>query len=748
MRSVLFFIVAVVAVAPYLGLAMYVLTQNPRRLISWVFGGFCLTFAGFYFTSLFLFPEGAAYSNAIPAALRWKMAAACFTPTFYLHLVSYYFPIRWRKRRRWILLPAYAISLALAGCALWGRWLIAGASYGANDAIINPLPGPLMTAFVAFFLLLAAGGLAGLVAGYRVALTTAVRNQIRHLLVPSGLLILGSFIVWFIILAGRPVGMPIEIGDSMLILAAFFFANTVLRYGSFIGTTLTWRNLFYAVPGAVLFMASLNLTLWLDLRLMQWTPFPLPVITGVYVLVVFASFPVIRRRVDQVFFRAEHQEDEIADHLVQSLLKSPASYDLVTELLDTLYTVMGARGAYIALPDADVTTGLLTVQFVRGEMAVQVGDEVKAPALTRLGPYPGRALLPYEQEQPGWQDVGLFCLLPTPRDRPVLIALSARRDGALYRPEEIARCTMLARPLVAAVHIMELREERNQYLSTARERERELQQLQKEVIATANQTLRAWDQTRPPLEIHLLGPLQVLVNGQAPRAAAWGSERTRVLLAYLLWKGPDGASRDEILEVLWPDRPPAEATNNLHVTLYRLRRLLEPGLKQGNLSRYIIHDGGRYRFNYGSAHWLDVSVFKLLLERGQLEDLKRAVDLYRGGYLEDTIFQLPAEAVADVLAMEKMYLQALRQIEAQVDDPHEKMIYLEKLLSIEPADFAARRQLVAVCLELGRPDLARRQVATWQEVIQQMGLEPEAEDLQTWQRVEGFNGEKRSEGSS
>ncbi len=217
------------------------------------------------------------------------MAAACFTPTFYLHLVSYYFPIRWRKRRRWILLPAYAISLALAGCALWGRWLIAGASYGANDAIINPLPGPLMTAFVAFFLLLAAGGLAGLVAGYRVALTTAVRNQIRHLLVPSGLLIPGSFIVWFIILAGRSVGMPIEIGDSMLILAAFFFANTVCGMalssvppspGAICFTLCRGRFVYgQPEPHAVAGPAADAVD-----------PFPLPVITGVYVLVVFASF--------------------------------------------------------------------------------------------------------------------------------------------------------------------------------------------------------------------------------------------------------------------------------------------------------------------------------------------------------------------------------------------------------------------------------------------------------------------------
>lgn len=744
MRAGLFFIIAAVAIATYLGLAVYVITQNPRRLISWVFGGFCLVFAGFYFGSLFLFPEAAGENDQTPAALRWRVAAACFAPTLYLHLVSYYFPIGWRKRRRWILIPAYLASLALAWAGLTGNLLIAGPRRLADDVILGLQPGPLMIAFAVLFLLLVSSGLAGLINGYRAALTASLRSQIRYLFVPTALLILGGFVNWFIVLTGRTDWLLPEIGDAMLILAAFFFANTILRYGSFIGTTLAWRNLFYATLGAVLFMATLNITLLLDLRLMRLTPFPLPAITSAYVLALIAGFPAIQRRVipwiDQAFFRTARQEDEIADRLVQSLLETPGPQDLVAELLDTLCTLMGARGGYLAWPDANTPPGSLTVQWVCGEIAIQRGGSVNLPAVDEPGSHTAHALLPHEQEQPGWQDVSLFCILATPRNKPVLIALSARRDGAHYKPEEMARCAVLARQLTAAVHIMELKEERNQHLTTARDRERELMQLQREVIATANQTLRAWDQTRPPLEIRLLGPLQVLVNGQIPAASAWGSERTRVLLAYLLWKGANGASRDEILEVLWPGRPPSEAANNFHVALYRLRRLLEPGLNQGNLSRYIIHDGGRYRFNYGSAHWLDTSVFKFLVESQRPADLRRAVELYRGAYLEDTIFQMPPEAVADVLAMEKLYLNALQQLVAQVEDPHEKMIYLEKMLAIEPADFAARRQLVAVCMELGRPDLARRQVTAWQEAVQQMGLEPDVQDLQTWLRVDRISG--------
>ncbi len=79
--------------------------------------------------------------------------------------------------------------------------------------------------------------------------------------------------------------------------------------------------------------------------------------------------------------------------------------------------------------------------------------------------------------------------------------------------------------------------------------------------------------------------------------------------------------------------------------------------------------------------------------------------------------------------------------------PAREDIYLEKLLSSSrPILRRGANWWLFAWNWAARP--GRRQVATWQEVIQQMGLEPEAEDLQTWQRVEGFNGEKRSEGSS
>lgn len=42
-REASFVLTVSVAIAVYLGLAVYVVTRNPRRSISWVFSGFSLT---------------------------------------------------------------------------------------------------------------------------------------------------------------------------------------------------------------------------------------------------------------------------------------------------------------------------------------------------------------------------------------------------------------------------------------------------------------------------------------------------------------------------------------------------------------------------------------------------------------------------------------------------------------------------------------------------------------------------------
>lgn len=118
-REALHMATASVAIVTFWSLAIYVVTRNPRRSISWVFAGFSLAAANHYLTGLFLYPRPGEYALVTPFPLRWKWVSAVFSATFYLHLTSFYFPPAWRRYRSWTLRLAYLISAALASAALF-----------------------------------------------------------------------------------------------------------------------------------------------------------------------------------------------------------------------------------------------------------------------------------------------------------------------------------------------------------------------------------------------------------------------------------------------------------------------------------------------------------------------------------------------------------------------------------------------------------------------------------------------------
>jgi hypothetical protein len=191
------------------------------------------------------------------------MGGCSFGPTFYFHLVSFYFPPAWRRYRLWALLLAYLFSAGLAVAALFTNLLVAGLLYRPPPHTIGPVPGPLMRLCAGFFALEVMVGIAGLIAGYRAALPF-FRRQITYLLTTAGLAFLSSVIGWSIILTKDSGQIPHELTDVLLILASFFYARAVLLYGSFVGRPLARRDLFYSTLAATAGLVTLYLTMTLD----------------------------------------------------------------------------------------------------------------------------------------------------------------------------------------------------------------------------------------------------------------------------------------------------------------------------------------------------------------------------------------------------------------------------------------------------------------------------------------------------
>ena len=365
-----------VGTAVYLTLAIYVVTQSPRQRISWVFGGFCVAVIwGFYLSSLFLLSGPEPLPSNTPPLVRWRHGLGTFVPTFFFHLLSYYFPPAWQKYRLWALRLAYFCGIGLMLAALFTDLLIAGVIYRPPPNIIGPKPGPLMAPYAGLFVIEVIIGLVGLILSYRAALSPSLRRQILYVLVPTGLAILTGIFAWIAILTQNTRQLLIALTHISLMMAAFFYARAVLLHGSFIGRPPIRRDLLYSAMGSAIGIIAIYSTVFLDRRLAEYTPFPLPLITSLLVIVTVVGFSAISRWVTVWLDKVVAPTGQLRRPLAHRLTETPAPDQLQAELLGALCRVLGVRGGYVAVSDPNLPADRLVVSVVQGDLPAQ-GDRI------------------------------------------------------------------------------------------------------------------------------------------------------------------------------------------------------------------------------------------------------------------------------------------------------------------------------------------------------------------------------------
>ena len=104
------------------------------------------------------------------------------------------------------------------------------------------------------------------------------------------------------------------------------------------------------------------------------------------------------------------------------------------------------------------------------------------------------------------------------------------------------------------------------------------------MAAAANKTTLV----RSSLKIYLLGSFRVAVHGTWIEQARWQRRKPRLLIKLLALQPLYQLHREQILECLWPEADPRSAAENLHKTIHLARRALEPGLKSGAGSHFVI----------------------------------------------------------------------------------------------------------------------------------------------------------------
>jgi DNA-binding SARP family transcriptional activator len=148
------------------------------------------------------------------------------------------------------------------------------------------------------------------------------------------------------------------------------------------------------------------------------------------------------------------------------------------------------------------------------------------------------------------------------------------------------------------------------------------------------------------LHIETLGSFDVS-HGDVPISdSVWKTQKNKTLFKILLTNRGHALNKEHLMDWLWPEMDPDAASRNLRVAISQVRQALEPHLRRGSQSRFLLTTESGYAWNNQADYWLDAAEFESLCSKfsvdaktedseRRISDAERAKALYRGDYLEE-----------------------------------------------------------------------------------------------------------------
>jgi len=237
------------------------------------------------------------------------------------------------------------------------------------------------------------------------------------------------------------------------------------------------------------------------------------------------------------------------------------------------------------------------------------------------------------------------------------------------------------------------------------------------------------------LEIAVLGPLELSVDGTTATAPELRRSRVRTLLALLVVHGT--LTRDLAIDLLWPDHGPASGARNLRVTLTYLRHLLEPERPSGEASFHLRGDANTITLH--PSDYLVVDLWEVRRLRGDADRSRARADIDRTIMLLDAATSKwrgdPLTDLADVVGQEhEVERVRLHQLESLLELSELRLVRgqaMNALLNAERAlaiDFYSERaHRLAIAAALRTHDHQRAETATERArvMLDELGVEPE-----------------------
>jgi DNA-binding SARP family transcriptional activator len=247
----------------------------------------------------------------------------------------------------------------------------------------------------------------------------------------------------------------------------------------------------------------------------------------------------------------------------------------------------------------------------------------------------------------------------------------------------------------------------------------------------------------PVLKVYLFGSPTITCD-DVPLPIT--SQKAQALFYYLI-SNRQPHSREKLAALFWGETSERQAKGSLRNTLYELRRDLAPGSKTAE--KTILAESNTLCFNPEADYWLDTEEFERLLgervesERLRMDNWAKAVELYRGDFLEGFIIKNSYEfedwSFFERERLQRRYLEALAELSDYCgrQGEYEKAIaYAIQILSRDSLQENIHRQLMRLYYAAGNRSAALRQYEICSEVIgRELGVAPLAETTTLYEQI-------------
>lgn len=581
-----------------LWIGLLVTTRAPRARGAGVFGFLCALLV--VWSVAIIVHRLTADSTGLvqPAVNLGEDAAAWLLPGATVQIaITIAFEGRWSRTARAVLVLAYCIGVVGIAQAVIDPW------YPIAFDEPNWEPFGVDGHAVAWAFSLARlgvwlAGVAYLVRGLREARADRVRR--RQLLAAVATVVLG-------VVGGMLRILPTEIGGDRWVGVALVAAATVLATYAvlaqhiFLAPDVTTRAVVRSLAGGVILVACVGVVALADAAVTRVLAIEIPLLTAATLVATVALFePVTNWARSRPAGGEDGDEQRLLAALgADSVIAQPPDRALVPAL-ERLVRTFDLTGA--AMEDSD---GL--------RIASAGAPEPDAPQLR----------LPLKA---GDESYGT-------------LTFSGARGRGSFTPTEMRALRLAASYLAASLRLAGRQGQEASALATlATER--------RAVIAQGARLTELLDDAATEadgLHVFALGPLRAERGGQPLRR--WGgpkagSRQAEALFAMLFDRGERGATKDEIIEVVWPDVDLDRADIAFHRTLLGLRSTL--GHHRGGVPEPVTFRNDRYRLEPAAVAWSDVGEVQRLLADARTGDpdaamhaLEQVRALYRGDYMDD-----------------------------------------------------------------------------------------------------------------